>query len=691
MRLKLPYRVKSFFELPLLNYRPVLSPYDFESVVLIGLSLHPRITLRGLEEGAFVNEVGDCTNPVFINSGRYVCEALAGFSHERHGVALVKTARGVRVETGDGLILEGREAAYSSAPGAVVAAVYDGSYTHLVAASYDLIKVLDRAYRGKPLRTSIGYRSFSITYSNGRSQVVTSGGIIEAGFPIEALAALGDTVLAKSSSWIIRLGPDAPRPATIVKEAHFIGLHQELPVFKVGDRLYRLEGGALTPLDYVKPFPRDAVATARDVIAVDYGYGLAAYDVSGKQLLNTPKDEGAACWSIEGEVFCCSKGLCGVVEPGEVSVFIEPINESGGEAHSARISSEAPLVAYYNNNRYVRVSPGKSIDVVEEGASILDAYTFNFEVLHLLGSTGASIVSQPAQVLLKASARAYVSAGIHECGGLSLVELDVAELTAPRRVKVFIEGSEAKPGERKSMCIDKAPDSLRVVAVDTVAKASRKLNDVVVEKTYVQAPSLSINVKHKPGYSTIEISTDAERAKAKLICRNWEVDLKIPLSIVKDCLMPAYIIVELRNKGFIYHSRRDIALSGLLDYAVSNIQPGVREYSEGGFTVRYTVPAIRDVSPFSNFKIRVGGAVEILFKSKQAGRLLVISQNSVKGFTVRPGRNTATAPFSNTYYLVFDCGFSKYVYKLELPLLDQIRAAEQQAQALYSALEKWLK
>lgn len=690
MKLKLPYRVGSFFELPLLNYKPVLSPYDLESVVLVGLALHPRITIRGVEEGAFIDRVGDCKNPVFINRDKCVCEALAGFSHGERGVAVVRSARGFRVETGDGLVLEGWEAVYSSNPGALVAAVYDGSYTHVVTASYDSINVLDKAYRGRPVEASIGYRSFSLAYSDGRSQVVTRRGIIEVGFPVEALAALEDVVLAKSSNWIVGLGPDIPRPLTVVKEAQFIGLHQVLPVFKVMEKLYRLEGGVLTPLDYVKQIPEEAVATASDVITVDYGHGLAAYDVNGRLLLNTPKDEDAECWSIEGRVFCCSRGLCGVVEPGEASAFIEPINEASKDLHTVKLASEVPLTAYYNG-RYVRVSPGKPVDIVEEGAGILNAYTFNIELLHLLGSTSTSVVSTPAQVLLKASAKAYVSTGLHECGGLSLVELNVAELIAPRRVKVFIEGSEVMQGERKSMCVDRVPDSLKAVALDTAVRESRSLSSISIEKVYIQAPHLNISIKHKSGYSVIRIDTNAERAKAKLLCRNREVDLTTPLSIVEDCLLPAYISVELRNKGFIYHSKREVVLKGLLEYVVNNVAPGLREYREGGFTSRYFIPAVSEASPLSSFKIKLGRDVEILFKSTQAGRLLIVSNSNVKSSLVKPGINAIKAPFSSTYHLVFDNGFNKHLYKLELPLTEQIKAAGRQAQALYSALSEWLK
>gem|GEM_PF-953949 len=687
MKLRLPYRVRSFFELPLLNYNPVLSLYDLESVVLRGLALHPRITLRGIEEGAFIDRVGDYSNPVFINRDKYVCEALAGFSHEKHGVAVVRSAKGFRVEAGDSLVLEGREVVYSSTPGALIAAVYDGLYTHIVTASYDSIKVLDEAYRGRPVDASIGYRSFSINYSNGRSQVVASGSIIEIGFPVKALAALEDTVLVKSSNWVIKLGPDMPRPLTVVKEAQFIGLHQELPVFKVMNELYRLEGGALTPLDCVKQLPEEAVATASDIIAVDYGHGLAAYDVNGKLFLNTPKNEDAECWSIEGRVFCCSKGLCGVVEPGEASVLIESTNEAGKDLHTVKLDSEVPLTAYCND-RYVRVDPGRSIDIVDEGVSILDAHTFNIELIHLLGSINTSIVSPPAQVLLKASAKAYVSTGLHECGGLSLVELNVAELIAPRRVKVFVEGSEVSQGERKSMCVDRVPDSLKVVAVDTAVKASRNLSSISVERVYIPTPSLSISIKHESEYSVIRIDTNAERVRAKLFCVNGEVDLTTPLSVVEDCVLPAYISVELRNKGFIYHSRRNVELKGLLNYILNNLKQGLMEYREGGFTSRYFIPALSEASPLSNFKIMLGSNVEILFKSTQVGRLLVISESSVKSSIVKPGGNTIKAPFSHTYHLVFDNGFDKYLYKLELPLIEQIRAAERQAQALYSALSE---
>jgi hypothetical protein len=65
----------------------------------------------------------------------------------------------------------------------------------------------------------------------------------------------------------------------------------------------------------------------------------------------------------------------------------------------------------------------------------------------------------------------------------------------------------------------------------------------------------------------------------------------------------------------------------------------------------------------------------------------VASQNNVKWYQVRPGLNSVLAPFSDTYYLVFDTGYSKYTYRIEIPLYSQVQVAEAQARSLLRELK----
>ncbi|MEM4592917.1 MAG: hypothetical protein QW196_05910 [Sulfolobales archaeon] len=690
MRIKLPYTVKSFFELPLAEYEPMLSPYDRESVVLDGVALHPRVTTSGVQGDAWVLSVENCSKPVFINRDRYVCSAVAGFSHEKHGVALVKTGKGYSVEAGDGLKLSGDEAVCSQAPGATVLALYDPPWTHLITASYSGVQVFEKAYKGKPVKTFTGYRSFSVVFNDGRSVLIYEGKVAEAGFPVEAVAFANNVILAKSSGWLVWMEPDLPKPTILIRDTdvEFNGFHQHLPVFSVNGKLHRLEGGALVDLN-VK-LPEKAIATTRDITVIDAGDSLTAYDVNFKQVLNVPKDEVSRCWAIEGKVFCCTRGLCGIVEPGESFIYIDPVNSPFKEQHAVRLASEAPALAIYGG-KVNRVAPGNALEIRDERASVLDTHVFHIEIRHLLGSADVLEKSPPSLVELSAKVKAYVSTGVHVCGGLSLLELDVKEIKAPSRVRILAENIVLKPG-KYSICIDRVPVVVEPTAVDTVSASSRKLSQIKVDVVEIPEPSLAVNVEHVDDHSIVRIETNAESVVARLVCRNGVAELSIPESTIRNCVTPAYIEVELRDKGFVYRYRRSIVLKGLLDHVLNSTGTGLHEYHEGGFVARYVVPGMPEVNPLSGFKLAVGlSNVDIRFKSKVVGRLVVYDGLSTKSYVVRPGLNTVSAGFADVYYLVFDYGFGKHLYKLEYPVAEQIKTAHAHAQALYSALKRWLK
>jgi len=371
---------------------------------LKGIALHPRVTVAGVHGDAWVQSMENCVNPVFLNRDKYVCNAVAGFSHEKHGVSLVKTGKGYSVETGDGLKLTGEEAVYSQVPGAIIIALHDPPWTHLITASHVGVQVFEKAYKGKPVKAFTGYRSFSVVFNDGRSVLIYEGKATEAGFPVEAVAFANNIILAKSSGWLVWMEPDLPKPTTLVRDVdvEFTGFHQHLPVFRLGNKLYRLEGGALVDLNI--SIPENTATTASDLIVADSSDTLSVFDVNLKPVLNVPKDESARCWAVEGKVFCCSKGLCGVVESGESFIYIDPIGDKVKEHHSVRVASETPALVIYNNVEY-RVKPGNTVEIREEKASIVDSYLFSIEIRHPLGSTDVFIESPPSLIELTPARR----------------------------------------------------------------------------------------------------------------------------------------------------------------------------------------------------------------------------------------------------------------------------------------------
>ncbi|MEM4481425.1 MAG: hypothetical protein QXK88_01385 [Desulfurococcaceae archaeon] len=689
MRIRLPYSVKSHLELPLLDYEPTLSPYDMESVVLKGLALHPKITATGVHGSAWVEKAEGCESAVYINRDEHLCGALAGFSHEEHGLALVKTAKGYAVEFGDGVKLFGGEAVYSQVPGALIVALYDPPWTHVATSSYSGAQQLERAFKGRPVKAAVGYRSYSVVFSNGRTVLVTEDRIFEAGFPLEAVALVNSVLLARSSGWLVWMEPDIPRPTILLRDAsaEFTGFHQSLPVFKVQNKLHRLEGGALVELNV--SLPAKALVTASDFIVVDSGEALSVHDVSLKPAINAQKDSASRCWSTEGKVFCCTMGMCGVIEPVHSFIYLDSPSDSAKEQHAVRVAPEVPALVTYNTTR--RVKLGSSLEIVNEEASVLEPCYFNVEIRHILGSIGASIESPASKVEVNAYAKAFTSTGVHECGGLSLLELDVKEVKAPSRVKVLVEGKEVRAG-KNSICMGEVPASIEPVAVDSVAGTSKKLIPLKVEVVEIPEPALSVNVEHGGDYSFIRINTSAEKALSRLICRNGALELSALGSTVRNCITPARVEVELKHKGFIYRRREDVVVRGLMDYILAHTSAGFHEYREGGFIARYIVPSIPETNPLWGFKVAVGIANAVIkFKSKVLGRLVVYSGQGAKGCVVRPGLNDVSAPLSSAFYLVLDAGFNRYVYKLELPIQEQLKAAEAHALSLYNALNKWLK
>ena len=205
---------------------------------------------------------------------------------------------------------------------------------------------------------------------------------------------------------------------------------------------------------------------------------------------------------------------------------------------------------------------------------------------------------------------------------------------------------------------------------------------------FIPAPKYAVNVEHGVGSSIIEINVeDGELVKATLKCRNGEAPLQLGANTVKNCVLPATVELVLRKQGFIHRYRRDVVIPRLLDKILGAIEPGQHEVVVGGFVLKYSAPPYPDILPISRLRAVIDVNVELAFKSKVAGRVVVVSQSGVKWHQVRPGENSVLAPgFNDTYYLVFDTGYSRYVYRVEIPITAQLQVAEAQAKNLLREL-----
>jgi hypothetical protein len=611
------------------------------------------------------------------------CNAEAGFSHPAHGVAVVKGVKGQRVVTGSE-VLDCEKAVYSSRPGAFIVACFDGSHTHVVASSYSGLKLYREAYRKKPNSVHVGFNSYSVVFEDYKSIVIYGDSQTEIGIPLVAVAYTGNNFYGVSGKWLVKMAGDGSyEPLVLLGENHvFSGVSNGLPVFKANGRLYRLEGGALVELDYVKS-PVE-VAYVYDIVVVDNGGSLTAYDQSGKAFLELAKEPGVACYATGHGVFCCRSGLCGLVEPGASIISVEAYNKEG---HELRVLSEAPILLGYGGERRP-CKPGELFTVREEKASVLKGFVFEVEATHLLGTERVVAPSPPARVSVEASAKVYESTGLHECGGLALVELAFKGVEKPGRVRLEVLGREVSGGPL-TICADRGLGDLAVEAVDTVSGDKAAVLKLKPERVFVEEPKHSINVRHGEGESLVELAVEGgELVKAVLECRNGEAPLKPGLNKVRDCVLPADIRVTLRKQGFLYNYKKDIVVPNPLEKLLNAMEPGVHEIKVGGFKLRYVATPYPDIVPITGIRAVIGNNVELVFRSKVAGRVAVVSQSSVKWFQVRPGENSVLAPgFSDVYHLVFDTGFSKYVYKLEIPLATQLQVAEAQARNLLRELK----
>ena len=314
MKIVLGYSVKNYIELPQPS-SPVLSPFDYEHIVLTDYALQPEITPTGVHGDPVFIKTPDCERGLYTSKDRLECRAEAGFSHPAHGVAVVKGPRGLRVAT-NREALDCERVVYDSRPGAFIVACFDGSSTSVITADYSSLRAYRGLYRRRPSSVHMGFSSYSVVFEDYRSIIIHGGDAVEIGVPLVAVAYTGGSFYGVSGKWLVRASGDGSYDPLVLLGGgyEFAGVSSGLPVFKGDGRLYRLEGGALVELDFVKaPVER---ASVYDIVVVDNGRLLRAYDPSGKIFLELPKEPSVSCYATRFGVLCCRSGLCGLVEPG---------------------------------------------------------------------------------------------------------------------------------------------------------------------------------------------------------------------------------------------------------------------------------------------------------------------------------------------------------------------------------------
>jgi len=283
LKIVLGYSVKNYVELPQPS-SPVLSPFDYEYIVLTDYALQPRSLHQASTETQFSLKPLNASTVYTLIKDRFECRAEAGFSHPTHEVAVVKGPRDLRAATSSEA-LDCERAVYDSRPGASIATCFDGSSTSVITLNYTGLRVYRGLYRKKPVSVHVGFNSYSVVFEDYRSIIIYGDNPIEIGIPILATAYTGSSFYGVSGKRLVRVDGDGSyEPLVPLGDNYeFVGVSNGLPVFEGDERLYRLEGGALVELDFVKvPVER---ASVYDIVVVDNGRLLRAYDPSGKTFL----------------------------------------------------------------------------------------------------------------------------------------------------------------------------------------------------------------------------------------------------------------------------------------------------------------------------------------------------------------------------------------------------------------------
>ena len=180
----------------------------------------------------------------------------------------------------------------------------------------------------------------------------------------------------------------------------------------------------------------------------------------------------------------------------------------------------------------------------------------------MLSSESVTVASPPVKVLVEAYGRVYESTGLHECGGLSLVELLIKRVEKPGRVKLEALGREVSEG-LSTICTDRNPGILLIEAADTVSGDRVRVIDLKPERVFIPEPKYGVKIDHGEGSSTIELRVeDGELVRAVLKCRNGEAPLKPGLNTVKECVLPAEVHLTLRKQGFIHNYKIEYSSTG---------------------------------------------------------------------------------------------------------------------------------
>jgi hypothetical protein len=621
---------------------------------------------------------------VAIDKDKVICGAEAGFSHTKFGVAVKKSVGGY-LASSSRFSWSCESIAYASVPGALIVACFDGRYTSIALASFSGLFYAEAVYRKKPVSASIGYRLATVTFEDGRSIAVAyPNKVVEIGMPVEAITLTPrEEMLVLSKNTIIEVSHEETRPLVVVNSKPiFKGFFFTLPAFQISNTLYALDGGSL-----VKKLDVRGDATAWNVVVDDTSTELAVYNPSLKLDLVTRKEPEARCWATSEGVVCCRGSWCGIVEPGESVVEVEPLNE----LHGFAVKSDTYVKVRSDLGTHV---VREATRVVDEKASLLRARRYALAVEHLLGYTDI-VFESPAKPVKVEISKAVIetSSGIHECGGLTHGVIDVRVVEKPDRVKVLAGGADVEKTGSVEVCLNSIK-SIPIVAVDPVANDSLKLMDVKPEIHFISAPKADVKLRHFEGYSEAEIvkDSDADVLEAKLCCSNVCSDLP---NRIEGCRLPAFIVLRVKKSGFIYSYRFDVAIPGLVNEVIDAVKGSAAKIvrsSLGGFIASSVVPEQPAIPPIYDMQVYIAPrSITIEFMSRAVGRGVIAEPSGyIEGFILKHGKNSITIPFTDRLFIVIQTNL-KWVFSIELKLEQLLLAGKVHADALAKALEKVLK
>jgi hypothetical protein len=394
MRLVIGYRYSRYIDLSnSVNTSIALSPFDYRHLVLGGVVAQPEILVNmTVGEGELITQ-SPCERPVAVGKDKIMCNAEAGFSDTRFGVAVKRLPKGYEVSSQRfSWICE--DVKYASVPGALIATCFDGKYTGVALASFSGLFYAEAVYRRRPVGASIGYEVAAVVFDDGRSIVVAHPNrVVEVGFPAEAVALTPrEEMLVFSKNSVIEVSHDETRPLVVVdSKPIFKGFFFTLPAFQISNTLYALDGGSL-----VKRLDVKGDATAWNVVADDASTELAVYSPSLKLDLVVRKEPETRCWATPEGVVCYRGSWCGVVEPGESVIEVEPLNE----LHGFAAKSDTYVKVHSALGVYMVKGVARAVD---EKVSLLKPKRYALSVEHLLGYTDIVLESPPKPVKVEVS------------------------------------------------------------------------------------------------------------------------------------------------------------------------------------------------------------------------------------------------------------------------------------------------